>query len=311
VSGAGFQAPGINLDVGTNVITVFGTNLWNVVTNDSITIIRGGFGTGAPFINITNSDEIVSSDVTIYGISGTNNLHVVGDVVWTNSLTGASGVAQRFPGQWFQVSGIDLDVGDNVITVFATNQFGIMDNDSVTITREPVYQLQITFTNCPGSEVLTNFPALIRLNTSIDDFVYNSFLSTNGYDIRFWDASLKIALNYEIEKWDAGGDSYIWVQIPVFTNNSSIWATWRDENDQDQATCTTNGATWDDTFEAVWHMSEINPEDSSVNNHHGVNGGNVDGPGIADGAQFFDGISNEVKINDGFLIRGWTNFTIS
>jgi hypothetical protein len=60
-------------------------------------------------------------------------------------------------------------------------------------------RLQILF-DYSGS-TLTNFPALVRLNESISNFTYSTFLTTNGYDLRFWNADEDTELNYEIEEW--------------------------------------------------------------------------------------------------------------
>ena len=63
--------------------------------------------------------------------------------------------------------------------------------------------LAIVFTNDARLGTLSNFPALVELSTSISNFSYGDFLSTDGYDLRFWSDDAKTEeLDYEIERWD-------------------------------------------------------------------------------------------------------------
>ncbi|MCP4608607.1 MAG: DUF11 domain-containing protein, partial [Planctomycetes bacterium] len=86
-----WEISSIGLSVGANVITVTGTNVFGDPASDSVTITRGGIGTGAPFVDVTNAPATVTYDVTSYTIGGTNNIHVVGVMSWVNSL-GGSGI---------------------------------------------------------------------------------------------------------------------------------------------------------------------------------------------------------------------------
>jgi hypothetical protein len=73
---------------------------------------------------------------------------------------------------------------------------------------------EITFNGYGKAETLTNFPALVRLGTNVGGFAYSQFASTNGFDLRFADSTQTNELNYEVERWNTGGISYVWVQIP-------------------------------------------------------------------------------------------------
>ena len=134
ISNFDFQISNIYLDVGDNIITVFGTNIFGDPDSDSVIITRGDIGTGAPFINITNENADVPYNVLTYNIGGTNNSHVTGVMNWTNSLTGDNG-SIPVSGNDFQVSNINLDIGANEIIVSGTNRWGVYTNDSVIITR--------------------------------------------------------------------------------------------------------------------------------------------------------------------------------
>jgi len=123
ISNFDFQISNFNLEHGDNLITVFGTNIYGHFTNDFVTIHRETFAEVHPFIDITNENATVTYSITLCTIGGTNNANVVGGMNWTNSLTGGSG-SIPVSGVGFQVSGILLDVGENLITVSGTNVYG-------------------------------------------------------------------------------------------------------------------------------------------------------------------------------------------
>lgn len=76
------------------------------------------------------------------------------------------------------------------------------------------YRMKITFSGYTRSEALTNFPMLVPLSTNIHGFAYSAFASTLGEDLQFAASDEIAELNYEIEKWDTGGVSYVWAQVP-------------------------------------------------------------------------------------------------
>ena len=133
------------------------------------------------------------------------------------------------------------------------------------------YSQPITFSGYGRSETLTNFPALVTFTN------YNGFLSSSGYDLRFWtnSAASGTPLNYEISSWTNSGTSFVWVQVPVLTSNTVIYATWGNPAYNSQAAYTTNGAVWTNMYAAVWHMGQAtNPIDSCrFPNDHSIAGG--------------------------------------
>ncbi len=115
------------------------------------------------------------------------------------------------------------------------------------------YRMKISFPGYDRTESLQNFPALLIFNTGIGDFKYNSF-RPGATDLRFLNGSKSVELNYQIEEWNSNGNSYIWVQVPDFTNNCSIWAYWGASSYV--MPCTTNGATWSGYYGSVWHLRD-------------------------------------------------------
>jgi hypothetical protein len=145
--------------------------------------------------------------------------------------------------------------------------------------------VKITFNNLEGRGVLTNFPAMVKLTPANTDS-YAGFLGSDGYELRFWnDSALTEELNYEIEHFDRGGDSTIWVQVPELTQNSTIWASWGDPAYTDQAAYTTNGAVWDVNYGGVWHLDEMT--ESTSGQYHGTDAGTASVAGRIGGGRDF------------------------
>ena len=107
--------------------------------SDSVLNVSEFLGTepSYPSIVITNESTTVNYDIDQYSIGGTNNVNVVGTMVWSNQLTDISG---NFPAvSGWTIPNISLDVGANVIVVAGTNISGDTSSDSVTITRKSTH----------------------------------------------------------------------------------------------------------------------------------------------------------------------------
>jgi len=88
-----------------------------------------------PDVAMTNRLPIVYPYDSVQGtVGGTNNPYVVGIMQWTNTLTAAGGILTSTP--FWSIPAIDLQVGDNVITVSGTNRYGQSASDSITLGRE-------------------------------------------------------------------------------------------------------------------------------------------------------------------------------
>ncbi len=86
-----------------------------------------------PYVDITTEDGTPGQEITTYTIEGTNSVEVEGTMWWTNALNGANGtLAAASP---WTISGIPLDMGRNVISVFGSNYAGDVASDNVTLTR--------------------------------------------------------------------------------------------------------------------------------------------------------------------------------
>ncbi|RLA69931.1 MAG: hypothetical protein DRG30_09725, partial [Epsilonproteobacteria bacterium] len=170
-------------------------------------ITRLGTGTGTPFVDITNANATVNNDVTTYTIGGTNNAQVVGGMSWSNDQGGSGVLSSATP---WEISGISLTVGANVITVTGTNIYGISTNDTVTITRLAAGMPYIIITNAPSTWDVTSTPYVLagtnnanvvgiigcsnaQTGVKIDAVRYSGGLS--------WTGTLELV----------SGDNYLWV----------------------------------------------------------------------------------------------------
>jgi len=152
-------------------------------------------------------------------------------------------------------------------------------------------KMQITFTgyNPPGgATTLTNFPALVALSTNLAGFSYGDFQSLTNQDLRFADANGN-ELNYEIESWNTNGSSYVWFQVTNLVNASTYVQAYWGKIGVTAPAYTTNGATWDASFAAVWHMNQTGSRDSTTNANLGTAHVNTNATGLIDGAQGLNG----------------------
>lgn len=115
-------------------------------------------------------------------------------------------------------------------------------------------------------EVLTNFPALVKLSTAIPGFSYSDFQIANGGDLMFTDSRGQV-IPSEVDTWDDTGTSLVWVSVPSLTKGTVVKMYYG------------NGANpagiplvkWPD-YVGVWHMGEVNGTayDSSANGFDAV-----------------------------------------
>ena len=229
--------------------------------------------------NLTNAALTVN-----FTISGTA-------VAGTDYQTLASSTSVTIPAgsnsATIAVTPIDNTLADGNRTVTLTLQpggylMGVSSNATVTILDDELplnafsYKAQITFSGYSQSEVLTNFPALVVFATNaMTNFSYNQVVSTNGYDVAFYDNSVPPhRLNHEVDKWDPTTNSLLWVQVPVLTSGTIIWAYWGNAAAAlAPAIYTTNGAAWSSDYVLVHHLAGTNGttvSDSTTNRFNGA-----------------------------------------
>ena len=167
------------------------------------------------------------------------------------------------------------------------------------------YSMPITFTNYSGRATLDNFPVLVKLTTA-NTANYAGFLdTTDGYDLRFWSNSelTGTELAYEVESFDSSGTSYIWVKVPSFSHNGTIWASWGDPDFNSQQGYTTDGSVWSEGFAGVWHLDEVSGVEDLTDATANGNDADLDADtdnvvGLIAKGQEFDGGDDYIRIPD-------------
>ncbi len=208
----------------------------------------------------------------------------------------SSGIAY---GEWSTSSQADFQAcSESLVDVMASPGDAVLKQADAWWDSAWLKRRKIAFDNS-GQGELPDFPVLVRLDSTRIDY---SETQDMGQDIRFVDDE-GAQLAHEIEEWDEGGSSYVWVRASIdgYSDTGYIWVYYGNNgapDDQDAA------AVWDDDFIGVYHMDD-DQDSSSFNNDLGC--GNCPGSssGIVDGAYDYDGnndystIANSDEINDG------------
>lgn len=110
----------------------------------------------------------------------------------------------------------------------------------------------VKFSGYAGTSTLTNFPALVRLSAERNGFDYAK--CADGADLRFSDADGNL-IPHEIDTWNAGGESLVWVQVPELTKTTVIKAYYGYKGAAGTLPAVTATDVWTNGYLAVWHMN--------------------------------------------------------
>lgn len=143
---------------------------------------------------------------------------------------------------------------------------------------------RLTLANSSSATTLTDFPVMVRLNSSRIDYTR---MQSAGQDLRFYDSDGVTALAYEIEKWDSTGESIAWVKIPqidALSASDSIVMKYGDASLGDGQNA---NAVWSNGHAGVWHFaSGINAlRDATSNANHATDFGSASATGMIGGAR--------------------------
>jgi autotransporter-associated beta strand protein len=137
------------------------------------------------------------------------------------------------------------------------------------------FRMKIGFPGYTGADTLRDFPALVRLAEGAGGFSYGGLASPDGADLRFLDADFAQELPAEIDTWNRGGESFLWVKVPAIAGtNTHIWAVWGDPALTNAPAARTNGEVWSASFLGVYHLNELDGDrvpDSGPRGFHGSN----------------------------------------
>ncbi len=177
------------------------------------------------------------------------------------------------------------------------------------------YRRKITFNNSTQAENLTNFPVLVKLDSTRINY---SGTQDSGQDIRFTDSDGTTLLSYEIEKWDETGNSFVWVKVPQIDASSSTDYIYMYYGNSSAADAQAATSVWDSNYVMVQHLNETSgttANDSTSNNNDGTKVSatepNPTTSGQIDGAQDFDGSDDYLNIASSTNLGFTTVYTLS
>ena len=281
-----------------------------VVTVEDVILVEGDVGSTAAVFAVslsTTSALDVSFDYTTGGgtaQSGTDYQPASGTLVILAGETSAS-ITVLVTGDTEDerpFNTFDLNLGNPSNCTLSAAQATCRIDDDDLDTDAWRHRMKVAFEGYEGGDTLTNFPALIVFSTNLTNFVYNQFGSDTAADLMFVDSDEINPLNYEIEEWNTNGESYVWVRVPELVGtNTYVWAYWGNAGTTNPPSYTTNGSTWSERYEGVWHFAD-NGSDSSSNANHGtlIGGPVFTNESVIGPALNFDGFDDYVDAEDGF-----------
>jgi len=125
------------------------------------------------------------------------------------------------------------------------------DRDDVSMLRE---YAEITIDGYPRySSSLIGFPVLVRVSEERINGFHYSRAAADGRDLRFTDENGNL-LPCEVDTWNPGGESLVWVKVPLLKNGAKLTMHWSLRNG---SSLPKNNPyqVWTE-YAAVWHFSE-------------------------------------------------------
>lgn len=187
------------------------------------------------------------------------------------------------------------------------------------------YRKDLVFDNSTINEALAPFTVLVKLDPTEGEIDYSK-VNSDGSDLRFVDPSGTV-LDHEIELWDTGGISYIWVQVPQIDALSSTDYIRMYYGNSGALYSDPDYETWDgsSSFGGVWHFGETpdspgnavygSYRDVPVTAIDGVSVGGMDSTDLVAGqigyGFDFDGNNDHINYGDRYDFRLTDARTIS
>ena len=249
-----------DVDAGSNLITVTlrtdtGGKIW-ASSDFDVTVLGSGTGTLALTGGVADLNNFFSSATRFQYLHDTTN--TAGDNKDTirieiNDLgnTGTGGSSTIILG----IVNIDITPVNDAAPVANDDAYAVDEDNTLTVDwwdTDWTRRQQLTFDNLAQAETLTDFPVLVILNSSNIDYAQTK---DDGSDLRFFAAD-GTPLAYEIEQWNEGGDSSVWVRVPQITGNSNSDSIWMYYGNAAAEPAKNAAGVWDSNFVGVWHLNE-------------------------------------------------------
>jgi hypothetical protein len=158
---------------------------------------------------------------------------------------------------------------------------------------------QLTFDNLRQTEDLTDFPVLVKLTGGFN--IDYSQTQDNGEDLRFFDAD-GTALAYDIEEWNEGGTSYVWVRVPQIDGWSNTDYITMYYGNASAPPGEDSDRVWLSGYAMVHHLEETSGTnfDSTANDNDGIHSGaGQDFSGWISGGNRFNGSGDKIEVRGG------------
>lgn len=191
----------------------------------------------------------------------------------------------------------DSGTGDGASDPDGTNA-GLDASVDVMVTSEWPYRRDLSFNNA-GNGALADFTVMVRLDSTRVRY------SAAGADLRFTDATGTTPLDHEIESWNTGGSSYVWVQVPAIPAGSVTTTIRMYYGNPSAADAQNPTGTWDASYEGVWHLKNTTAADATGKNTS-TNNGATARAGVIGGALDFSGANQYVDTGDTTHLTTWT-----
>lgn len=262
--------------------------LFNVSTSSNLTFTTAPVDVTAPVpTSIASSTSEADATITWSTVEAATSKVVYGTVsdTYTASSTSASFVTSHSR----PITGLSASTQYffRVVVADAAGNIATSSESSFTTTAGEITstawwnaswnkRIKINFDNTTQAENLIDFPVRVRLDSSL--ITYADFLA-NGDDIRFVDANGTTVLAHEVDGWDTGTSSNLWVKVPKVNQSSSADYMYMYYNHPTASSTATTTGVWNSNYKGVWHLSQSpaavgsSTLDSTSNAKHGSTSG--------------------------------------
>ena len=191
--------------------------------------------------------------------------HVVGAVDHVTLLAGTNvlhvDTAEPYV---YMLDELNLPPGTtHVLRAVMEDEFAVSTSETVNVSTYSSsfaawdYRMPVSIAGPMNGQGLENFPVLVKLHEGLEGFDYDQFASASGTDLRIADATGTNTLYHEIESWNPGGTSWVWILVPELPDGGlSVWLYWGNAGATDPPAYATNGTVWANGFDLVQHMAD-------------------------------------------------------
>jgi len=287
------------------------------VTNWSAIVPTPGKSAGSGYMRGVENAQIMVTPLTNIVQVIVDNDHISGTVQKVTFYFGTNLLAEDLFAPY--EASLDILTEEGVYTISAVLQDSAGDHlcgsKTITVYGVPSEEwgkyMKISFSEYSGSGILTGFPLLVSFSSGNGGFDYADMGYADGHDLRFTDSAKIIPLPYEVDLWDTGAISYIWVRIPeLYTNRTKIRAYYGNTNIPGIPPYVTNGVTWSTDYQTVLHMN-TNLQDSTPNDSKVTDAGSTNASGLISVCRGFDTAGLYPGVSADWYGRNIDNLTVS